>query len=146
MAVVQPLERTRNGDVEFKIVHVSGTVDSLEVADDIFMDVGSEWLGGPDLVVGGCVEVEGPNGSCDNLVIAEEVNTERRRGKAIIVTHVRFFVWVDWERSKAGANIGWSDPFLASNGSTGIDGCLCVLDTGQGEAWESRESKEESGK
>ena len=77
MAVVQPLERTRSVDVELKIVLVSGTVDSLEVADDIFMDIGSERLGGPDLVVGGRVEVEDPNGSCDNLVIAEEVNTER---------------------------------------------------------------------
>ena len=77
MTVVQPLERTRNVDVELKIVLVSGIVDSLEVADDIFMDIGSEWLGSPDLVVGGRVEVEDPNGSCDNLVIAEEVNTER---------------------------------------------------------------------
>ena len=132
--------------MEFKIVLVLSPVDSLEVVDDIFMDVGSEWFGGLDLVVGGCVEVEKPDGSRDDLIIAEEVNTEGRRGKAMIVTHVRFFVWVDLERSKAGANIRWSDPFFASNGSTGIDGFSCVLDTGQGEARESRESKDKSDK
>lgn len=77
MAVVQPLERTRNVDVKFEVVLVLGLVDSLEVADDIFMDVGSEWLGGLDLVVDGSVEVKDPSGSCDNLMIGEEVNTER---------------------------------------------------------------------
>ena len=79
MTVVQPLERTRNVDVEVKVAPVLGLVDSLEVADDIFMDVGSEWLGGLDLVVGGCVEAEDTGGSCDNLINREEVNTERRR-------------------------------------------------------------------
>ena len=82
MAVFQPLERTRNVDVEVKVVLVLGLVDSLEVADDVFMDIGSKWLGGLDLVVGGCMEVKDPSGSCDNLIIGDEVNTEiRRQGK-----------------------------------------------------------------
>ena len=79
MTVVQPLERTRNVDVEFEVILVLGLVDPLEVEDDIFMDIVSEWLGGLDLVVGGCVEVENPSGSRDNLIIGEEVTTERRR-------------------------------------------------------------------
>jgi hypothetical protein len=68
VAVAQPLERTGNVDVELKVVLVLGLVDSLEVADDIFMDVGSEWLRGLDLVVGGCVEVKDPSGSHDRLI------------------------------------------------------------------------------
>jgi len=79
VTVVQPLERTRNVDVEFEVVLVLGLVNPPEVEDDIFMDVVSEWLGGLDLVVDGCVEVEDPSGSCDNLIIGEEVRTERRR-------------------------------------------------------------------
>jgi len=79
VTVVQPLERTRNVDVEFEVILVLGLVDPLEVEDDIFMDIVSEWLGGLDLVVGGCVEVENPSGSRDNLIIGEEVTTERRR-------------------------------------------------------------------
>ena len=125
MTVVQPLERTRNVDVEVKVVAVLGLVDSLEVANDIFMDVCSEWFGGLDLVVGGCVEAKDPNGSCDNLTNnwrRGQCGGEREIREAIIVTHVRFFYWVDLERSKAGANIRWSDPFLASDGGTGI-GC-----------------------
>lgn len=79
MTVVQPLERTRNVDVEFEVVLVLSPVDPLEVEDDIFMDVVSERLGGLDLVVDGCVEVEDPSGSCDNLIIGEEVSTDRSR-------------------------------------------------------------------
>ena len=71
VTVVQPLEGTRNVDVEVEVVLVLSLVDPLEVEDDIFMDVGSEWLGGLDLVVGGRVEVEDPSGSCDNLIIGE---------------------------------------------------------------------------
>jgi len=79
VTIVQPLERTRNVNVELEVILVLGPVDPLEVEDDIFMNVGSEWLGGLDLVVGGCMEVEDPSGSRDNLIIGEEVNTERRR-------------------------------------------------------------------
>ena len=38
----------------------------------------------------------------------------------INVTHVGLFDWVDLERSKAGANIRWGDPFLAGDGGTWI--------------------------
>lgn len=76
VAVIQPLERTRNVDVEVEVILVLCLVDSLEIADDVFVNVGSEWLGGLDLVVGRCVEVKDPSGSCDNLMIG--VKTEER--------------------------------------------------------------------
>ena len=44
MTVVQSLERTRNVDVEVKVVLVLGLVDSLEATDDVLMDVGGERL------------------------------------------------------------------------------------------------------
>jgi len=63
----------------------------------------------------------------------------------MIVTHVRFFGWIYLERGKASANIGRSNPFTASDGGAGI-GCSCILDAGQCEARESRESEEKSDK
>ena len=44
VTVVQSLERTRNVDVEVKVVLVLGLVDSLEATDDVLMDVGGERL------------------------------------------------------------------------------------------------------
>ena len=67
MAVVQPLERARNVDVELKVVLVLGLVDSLEVLDDVLLDLRSEWFWGVDLVIRGCVEIEDPSASCDDL-------------------------------------------------------------------------------
>ena len=67
VTVVQPLKGTRDVDVEVKVVLVLSLVDSLEAADDIFMDVGGEWLRGLDLIVGGRVEGENPGGSGENL-------------------------------------------------------------------------------
>ena len=61
VAIVQPFERTRNVNVEVKVVLVLGLVDSLNVANDVLMDIGGEWLGGLDLVVGGCVKVKDPS-------------------------------------------------------------------------------------
>ena len=67
VTVVQPLKGTRDVDVEVKVVLVLSLVDSLEAADDIFVDVGGEWLRGLDLIVGGRVEGENPGGSGENL-------------------------------------------------------------------------------
>jgi len=64
--------------MEVEIILVLGLVDTLEVADDILMNVGREWFGGLDLVVGGCVEVKDPTGSGDDLIFIEEVTMERR--------------------------------------------------------------------
>ena len=44
--------------MEEEIVRIMGPVDPLEVADDIPLNVGAKRLGGLDLVIGGCVEVE----------------------------------------------------------------------------------------
>ena len=44
VTVVQSLERTRNVDVEVKVVLVLGLVDSLEATEDVLMDVGGERL------------------------------------------------------------------------------------------------------
>ena len=77
VAVVQPLERTRNVDVELKVVLVLGPADLLEVADDVLVDVGSEWLRGVDLIVGGRVEVEDLSANVDDLTIVEDFITEK---------------------------------------------------------------------
>jgi len=61
VAIVQPLERTRNVNVEVKVVLVLSFVDSLKVADDVLMDISGEWLRGLDLVVDGRVEVKDPS-------------------------------------------------------------------------------------
>lgn len=81
MAVVQPLERTRDVDVELKVILVLGLVDPLEVPDNVLLDLGSEWFRGVDLIVGRRVEIEGPITSCDDLIIGEEVNTDGERDK-----------------------------------------------------------------
>jgi len=104
--------------MEVEVVFVIGPVDSLEVADDILTNVGRKWLGGLDLVVGGCVESEDPSGGGDDLMVGEGVNMEIKQ--VVIVTHVRLFDWVDLERSEASADIRWGDPFLASDGGAGI--------------------------
>ena len=71
VTIVQPLEGTRNVDVEVKVVSVFSLIDSLEAADDVLVDVGGEWLGGIYLVVGGCMEVKDPCGGCDDLAFEE---------------------------------------------------------------------------
>lgn len=47
--------------MKVKIVLVLGVVNSAEVANNVLMNVCSERLRGPDLVIGGCVEVEDPS-------------------------------------------------------------------------------------
>jgi hypothetical protein len=56
VAIVQPLERARNVNVEVEVVLVFGPVYSLEISNDILMNVFSERLRGLDLVIGGRVE------------------------------------------------------------------------------------------
>jgi len=73
MAVVQPLEQTRNVNMEVEVIVVLGLADSLEVVNDILMNFGREWFRGFDLVVDRCMEVEDPSGSGDDLTIGGEV-------------------------------------------------------------------------
>ena len=56
-----------------------GRVNSLEVANDILMNVGGKRLGSPDLVICGCVEVKDLSASGYNLVIGEEINRGREK-------------------------------------------------------------------
>ena len=72
MTVVQPLEGTRNVDVEVKVIFVLGLVDSLEAVDDVLVYVSSERLGGLDLVVDGRMEVEDPGGGGEDLADREK--------------------------------------------------------------------------
>lgn len=44
--------------MEVEIVLVLSPVDSLEILNYILMNVCGEWLGGPDLVIGGRVEAK----------------------------------------------------------------------------------------
>lgn len=69
VAIVQPLEGARNVNVEVEVALVLGAVDSLEIANDILMNVWSERLRGPDLVIGGCVEAKDPGRSGYNLIV-----------------------------------------------------------------------------
>lgn len=46
--------------MEVKVVFVLGPVDSLEIANDVFVDVCGERLRSPELVVDGCVEAKDP--------------------------------------------------------------------------------------
>jgi len=64
--------------MEVEVGFVCRLVDSLKVADNIFMNVGREWFGGPDLVVGGCMEVEDPSGSGDDLTIGGKVTMGKK--------------------------------------------------------------------
>ena len=64
--------------MEVKVVLVLGRVDSLEVANDILMNVGSERLRGPDLVIGGCVEAKDPSRSGHNLIVGKGVSRGER--------------------------------------------------------------------
>ena len=66
--------------MELKIVVVLGLVDPLEVANNILMDIAREWLGGLELVVGGCVEVKDPSGGGDNLIMEQRSMWEHRTG------------------------------------------------------------------
>ena len=65
--------------MEVEVIFVLGLVDSPEVADDILMNVGREWFGGLDLVVGGSVEAKDPTGSGDDLMVIEEVTMGKKR-------------------------------------------------------------------
>ena len=53
--------------MEEEVIRVMGRVNSLEVANDILMNVGGKRLGSPDLVICGCVEVKDPSASGYNL-------------------------------------------------------------------------------
>jgi hypothetical protein len=65
--------------VEEEVIRVMSRVDSLEVENDILVNVGGKRLGSPDLVICGCVEVEDFSASGYNLVIGEEVNRGQDR-------------------------------------------------------------------
>ena len=41
-----------------EVVRVIGPIDSLQVANEVLVNVVSERFGGLDLVIGGCVEVK----------------------------------------------------------------------------------------
>lgn len=66
--------------MEVEVVVVLGPVDSLEVAEDVLMDVGGERLGGLDLVIDGGVEGEDSCGSGKDLAIETEVKMGRWNG------------------------------------------------------------------
>jgi hypothetical protein len=51
-----------------------GPIDSLQVANEIFVNFSGKRWRGQDLVVGGCVEVKDLSASRHNLVIRKEVN------------------------------------------------------------------------
>ena len=109
--------------MEEKVVWVTGPIDSLEVANEIFVNVVSKRLGGPDLVIGGCVEVKDLSASGYNLVIGEDVNNRLgwcQASQVVIGTHILFLNWIDFERGETGADIRWSNPFLAGDCGTGI--------------------------
>ena len=105
--------------MEVEVGLVLGPVDSLEIANYILMNVCSEGLRGPDLVIGGYVEGKEPGRSGYDLMV-DDFNG--RQGRSMIATYVGLFDWVDFERSEASANIGWGDPFLAGDCSTGVTG------------------------
>ena len=69
VAVMQPLERARNINVEEEVVRVIRLADSLQVTDEILADVDDKRLGGPDLVIGGRVEIKDPSAGGYNLVL-----------------------------------------------------------------------------
>ena len=60
---------------------VGGLIDSLEVANEILVNVVGKRFGGLDLVIGRCVEVQDPSASGYNLVIENEVNRRRESGR-----------------------------------------------------------------
>ena len=60
--------------MEEEVVRVMGPTDSLQVANEILVNVSGKRLGSQDLVIGGCVEVKDPSASGHDLVIGKEVN------------------------------------------------------------------------
>lgn len=76
VTVVQSPKRARDVDVEVEVILVLGVVDPLEVANEVLMNVCSEWLGSPDLVIGGGVKSKNPGGSGYNLMVGGLVNGE----------------------------------------------------------------------
>lgn len=57
--------------MEVEVVFVLGRVDSLEVTENVLVNVGGERLRGLNLVIGGGMEVEDPRRSGYNLAIGK---------------------------------------------------------------------------
>ena len=55
--------------MEEEVVWVLGSIDSLEVANEVLVNVVRKRFGGLDLVIGGWVEVQDASASGYNLVV-----------------------------------------------------------------------------
>ena len=67
--------------MEEEVVWVLGPIDSLEVANEVLVNVVRKRSGGLDLVIGGCVKVQDASASGHNLVIEKKVNRGRENDR-----------------------------------------------------------------